>query len=120
MLKLISAQIDGTLFCIDAIDELEPQTRRRLLDILSNELQHRSRTTRLFFTGRPHMRGEVQSYFEILEDQTVGINIVANANGIRQYVSHKLAEDKRANPEAMNGALESEILAALVTRSQGM
>jgi len=118
MLKLLLERLDGTFFCIDALDELEPQTRRKLLDILSNKLQLGTKTTRLFFTGRPHMRSEVQSYFSISEAQTV--DIVASENDIRQYVSHKIAEDKRANPEAMNRVLESEILTALVKRSQGM
>jgi len=117
MLKLLLEQLDGLVFCIDALDELEPQTRRRLLDTLSNTLQLGAKT-RLFFTGRPHMQSEVQSYFEISEDQAV--DIVANADDIRKFVSHKLTEDKRANPQAMNEALESEILTALIKRSQGM
>jgi len=118
ILKLLLEQLDGTFFCIDALDELEPQTRRRLIDILTSKQQLGTKNTLLFFTGRPHMRSEVQSYFEISEDQVV--YIIANADDIRQYVSHKLAEDKRANPEAMNGVLESEILTTLVKQSQGM
>ncbi|KAF8432861.1 hypothetical protein BGX38DRAFT_226934 [Terfezia claveryi] len=118
MLKLISTQLDSTFFCIDALDELEPQTRRRLLDILSNELQLGTRATRLFLTGRPHMQSEVQSFFEIQQEQEV--EIIAKENDIRQYLSDKIAKDRRVNPDAMNNALESEILAALVARSQGM
>ena len=118
MLKLLLEQLDDSFFCIDALDELEPQTRRRLLDILSNKLQLGATNARLFFTGRPHMQSEVRSYFQISEDQIV--DIVAHPNDIRQFVSHKLAEDKHVNPEAMDGVLESEILTALVARSQGM
>ena len=118
MLKLISAQLDGSFLCIDALDELEPQTRRKLLKILSNELQLGIMTTRLFFTGRLHMQSEVQNYFEIQQEQEV--NIIAHENDIRQYVSHQIAEDKDANPDAMNQVLEAEILTALVTRSRGM
>jgi len=117
MLKFILARVDSSFLCIDALDELEPQTRRKLLDILSNELQLGNKT-RLFFTGRPHMQSEVQSYFKIQHDQEV--EIIANEHDIRQYVSHKIAEDRRANPDAMNETLESEILLALVARSQGM
>ena len=118
MLKLISAQLDGSYLCIDALDELEPQTRGKLLDILSNELQLGTKTTRLFFTGRPHMQNEVQNYFEIRQEQAV--EIIANTADIRQYLRHKISEDKRANPDATNEALETEILAALMERSQGM
>lgn len=116
MLKFISAQLDGSFLCIDALDELEPQTRRKLLDILSNDLG--TKTTRLFFTGRPHIQSEVQKYFEIRQEQEV--KIIANPNDIRQYLSHKIAVDRRVNPDAMNEALETEILLALVARSQGM
>ena len=116
MLKLLLGQLDSSFFCIDALDELESQTRRKLLSILSNELQLGAKTTRLFFTGRPHVQSEVQNYFEKRQE----VKIVANPNDIRQYLSHKIAEDRRANPDAMNGALEAEILSALVARSQGM
>jgi len=118
MLILLLQQLDGTFFCIDALDELEPQARRKLLDILSNKLKLGTKTTRLFFTGRPHMQSEVQSFFEIRQEQEV--KITANENDIRQYLSHKIEEDRRVNPDAMNEALESEVLAALVARSQGM
>ncbi|KAF8421777.1 ankyrin repeat-containing domain protein [Tirmania nivea] len=117
MLKLILEQLDGSYFCIDALDELEIQTRRKLLDILSN-IQLGTKTMRLFFTGRPHMQSEVQNYFEIRQEQEV--KIIANENDIRQYLRHKIAEDRRANPDTMNEVLENEILSALVTRSQGM
>ena len=118
MLKLISPQLDGLFVCIDALDELEPQTRRKLLDILSNELQLGIRGTRLFFTGQPHMQSEVQSYFNIRQEQEV--EIIANENDIRQYLSHKIAEDRHANPDAMDEALETEILTVLAAQSQGM
>ena len=116
MLKLILEQLDGIFFCIDTLDELEPQTRRKLLDILS--MQVGTKTSRLFFTGRPHMQSEVQSYFEIQHEQEV--EIIAHENDIRQYLGHEIAEDRRVNPDAMTKALETEILTALVARSQGM
>ena len=116
MIKLLLEQLDGIFFCIDALDELEPQTRRRLLDILSMQLG--TKTVRLFFTGRPHMQSEVQSFFEIPQEQEV--KIIANENDIRQYLSHKITEDRRVNPDAMNKVLECEILATLAARSQGM
>ncbi|RPB25174.1 hypothetical protein L211DRAFT_783598, partial [Terfezia boudieri ATCC MYA-4762] len=118
MLKLISPQLDGLFVCIDALDELEPQTRRDLLEVLSNELQLGTKNTRLFFTGRPHMEKEVQSYFNI--PQELEVKIIANENDIRHYLSHKIAEDRCANPDAIDEALETEILVSLVARSQGM
>ena len=116
MLKLIAAQLDSSFICIDALDELEPQTRRRLLKILSNELHLGTETNRLFFTGRPHMQSEVQNYFKIRQE----VEIVANESDIRQYLSHKISEDRCTNPDTMNEALEIEILSLLVGRSQGM
>ena len=118
MLKVVLARVDSSFLCIDALDELEPQTRRQLLEILSNELQLGGKTIRLFFTGRLHMQSEVQNYFGIRQEQEV--EITASENDIRQFVSHKIARDRRANPDAMNEALVAEILLALVARSQGM
>ena len=118
MLKLLLEQLDHTFICIDALDELEPQARRKLLGILSNKLQLGAKATRLFFTARPYIRSEVQSYFDIQQEEEV--EIIAHDNDIRQYLSHKIAEDRRVDPDAMNEVLEAEILAALVAQSQGM
>ncbi|KAF8421782.1 ankyrin repeat-containing domain protein [Tirmania nivea] len=116
MLELLLEQLDGSFFCIDALDELRPQTRRDLLDIMNKKLQHGTGTTRLFFTGRPHIQSEVQQYFEIWQD----VEITAHKTDIRKYLRHKIAGDRRANPNTMNEVLENEILSALIARSQGM
>jgi hypothetical protein len=116
MFKLILMELEGSFFCIDALDELEPQTRRILLNILSNELQLGTKTTRLFFTGRPHIQSEVQTYFKIRQE----VEIIANESDIRQYLSHKISEDGCVNPDTMNEALKAEILSVLIARSQGM
>ncbi|KAF8421801.1 hypothetical protein EV426DRAFT_671737, partial [Tirmania nivea] len=117
MLKAILEQLDNSFFCIDALDELEPQTRRDLLDNLKN-LQLGTKAPRLFFTGRPHMQNEVHQYFEIRQEQEV--EIIAKENDIRQYLHHKIAKDRHVNPDVMNKDLENEILSALVARSQEM
>ncbi|KAF8421774.1 hypothetical protein EV426DRAFT_188073 [Tirmania nivea] len=85
---------------------------------MNEQLQHRTRTTRLFFTGRPHMQSEVRTYFEIQQKQEV--EIVAKKNDIRKFLHHKIAGDRQVNPDTMNEALENEILSALLRRSQGM
>ncbi|KAF8421814.1 ankyrin repeat-containing domain protein [Tirmania nivea] len=118
MLKLILEQFDDSFLCIDALDELEPQTRRKLLDILSNKLQVGTKAPRLFFTGRLHIQSEVQTYFKIRQEQEV--KVIANENDIRKFLLHKIAEDRRVNPDMMNQVLENEILSMLITRSQGM
>ncbi|KAF8421792.1 hypothetical protein EV426DRAFT_189114 [Tirmania nivea] len=117
MLILIVEQLDNLFFCIDALDELELQTRRDLLDILSY-MQFRTKTTRLFFTGRPDIQSEVRTYFEIPKEQEV--EFIANENDIRQFLRHKIAEDRSVNPDVMNEVLENEILSALIARSKGM
>ncbi|KAF8421799.1 hypothetical protein EV426DRAFT_607960, partial [Tirmania nivea] len=105
-------------FCIDALDELELQTRRDLLDILNKNLQLGTKAPRLFFTGRPHIQSEVQKYFEIHQEQKV--EIIAKENDIRQYLHHNIEKDRHVNPDMINKDLENEILTALVARSQGM
>jgi len=47
-----------TFICIDALDECIARYRIKLLDSL-NQILRRSPGTRLFITGRPHIRAEV-------------------------------------------------------------
>ncbi|KAF8421785.1 hypothetical protein EV426DRAFT_565060, partial [Tirmania nivea] len=64
------------------------------------------------------MQSEVHQYFKVHQGKEV--EIIANENDIRQYLHHKIAKDRHANPDAINEVLENEILSILIGRSQGM
>jgi len=48
-----------TFICVDALDECVPEHRMVILESLGQMLQG-SPNTRLFMTGRPHVRSEVE------------------------------------------------------------
>ena len=56
MLTILLPQLNKySLFCFDALDELEPRTRFALLKALHTDFG----TVRIFLTGRPHIQSEV-------------------------------------------------------------
>ena len=53
------ASSQRTFICVDALDECIPKHRVEVLDALGQILQ-KSPSTRIFMTGRPHIRREVE------------------------------------------------------------
>ena len=115
LLKIRLHQLKCAFICIDAIDELEPHVRRQLLNTLK-ELSTSTRTTRFFFTGRGHVESEVQKCFQVIQEYSVVIS--ANEQDIETFVRQKIIDDPY--PDAMDGALEEDIVAAIIKRSHGM
>ena len=115
MLKLTLQQLVGSFICIDALDELELNTRRQLLEKLKEMTTHTTHL-RLFLTGRKHIQPEVHKQFEVRSEYEV--EIVASPDDVQKYLREEIAQD--AIPDAINEPLENEILTTLVERSQGM
>ena len=115
LLKIRLHQLQRTFICIDAVDELEPKVRQRLLDVLK-ELS--SNNTRIFLTGRNHVEGEVQKRFLVTQGQTVIIS--ATEHDIEEYIRQQIKEDHDLNPEAMDEVLAKDIVGAIIKKSQGM
>jgi len=90
--------------CIDAVDECGRLQRVGLLDSLKQILE-RCPGTRIFLTGRPHIRAEVERG---LAQRVVGVSISSTKGDIIRYLRDKLEED--ATPDAMNESLEADIL----------
>ena len=92
--------------CIDAVDEFLETDRPELFKLLA-EITQGSRGTRLFVTGRPHIREEVERYF------TGGteIRIIPSKEDIKKYVSSRLGKDTRRR--IMNDSLREEILTTI-------
>lgn len=100
--NILSSQ--RTFICIDALDECVPHLRLTLLDSLRKILD-KSQGTRLFLTGRPHIRGEIDKY---LGGKTSIVSIKPSTDDIVRYILSRLSMD--TTPDAMDGGLEADIL----------
>jgi len=103
MLQTTSSK-ERTFICIDALDECVPEYRTKLLDSLGQILQ-KSPDTRIFVTGRPHIRPEIGKR---LTGRVTCLSISTKRDDIIRYLHSKLKED--TTPDAMDGGLEADIL----------
>ena len=93
-----------TFICIDALDECVPEHRVKLLGSLNQILQE-SPATRIFVTGRPHIRPEIERR---LAGRVTSLSINTKTDDIIRYLRSRLEED--TNPDAMDSSLEVDIL----------
>ena len=93
-----------TFVCIDALDEYPDRHRVELLNLLKQILE-KAPGTRLFLTGRPQIRSEVEEH---LAGKAATRPITAAKNDIVTFLRAKLKEDTM--PEAMNKSLEDAII----------
>jgi len=93
-----------TLICIDALDECLVGHRVRILDSL-NQILKQSSGTRVFMTGRSHILPEIRRR---LAGRITTISISPKTDDIITYLHARLVED--TTPDAMDGALEADIL----------
>ena len=103
ILKKTIASLPEVFICIDGLDECLPKNRRELLESLQHITQA-SPTTRMFLSGRPHIRDEVKIYFT----RAITIAVVATIGDIERYLKMRL--DKDPTPNAMDYNLRAEIL----------
>ena len=95
---------ERTFVCIDALDECMPEHRAKLIDSLSKILQE-SPGTRIFVTGRPHIRREIGRR---LAGRVTNLPISTKRDDIIRYLHSRLEED--TIPDAMDSSLKAEIL----------
>ena len=88
MLKDAIASPPRVFICIDALDECLPKYLPELLKSLG-DIVRESPKTRIFLTGRSHVRDDVQRYFS----KVVVIPISPNPDDIRNYVEMRLDRD---------------------------
>ena len=108
MLQLITSS-QPIFICIDALDECTGPQRVKLLNSLSQILQ-KSLGTRIFVTGRPHIRDEIEKR---LAGQVTSVSISPTKGDIITYLRARLDEDE--TPDAMDESLEEDILAKIPT-----
>jgi len=99
-----TASAKPTFICIDALDECIAGHRVKVLDSLGQILR-RSPDTRIFLTGRPHIRAEVRNR---LSGRVTAIRITPWRQDIISYLHSRLDED--TTPDAMDSTLKADIL----------
>jgi len=103
MLQAITSSLP-TFLCIDALDECGVVHRVKLLDSLKQILENSPRT-RIFITGRPHIRAEIEKR---LAGRAANVSLGPSKDDIAEYLRVRLDED--ITPDAMEESLEAEIL----------
>ena len=103
ILKLITSS-QPTFMVIDALDECTTVQRFRLFDSLK-EILEKSPGVRIFLTGRPHIRAEIETR---LAGRVTSVSLGPARADIVQFLRVRLSEDE--TPDAMDESLEAEIL----------
>jgi len=121
MLKLFVktvSSIERVYICFDAVDELLPQNRSELLRAL-RQIVRDAPNIRLFLTGRPHIRGELDKY--LTKGGAYAIHIVADQGDIAEYVSRRMEDDEDdGDPDLMPDDLKNDILGTMLERASEM
>jgi len=107
MFKTVIASLPQVFICLDALDACLPKRLPEVLEWLRDILRE-SPGTRLFLTGRAHVRKDAQGYFP----KAVVIPISPNPHDIRNYVEMRL--DRDAEPEAMSDDLRVDIVRVIL------
>ena len=96
-----------TFICVDALDECVPEHRMEVLESLGQILR-RSLNTRLFMTGRPNVRSEVERG---LGGTATFILIRATEDEVHRFLRDKLRKD--TIPNMMSTTLEGDIMKSI-------
>ena len=103
MLQLITSH-QRTFMVIDALDECTAVQRYRLFDSLKAILE-KSPGARIFLTGRPHIRAEIEIR---LAERVASVSFGPIRDDIVRFLRARLSEDE--TPGAMDESLEADIL----------
>ena len=106
MLQEITATRRLFIF-VDALDECVPENRIVVLESLGQILQG-CPSTRIFMTGRPHVRSEVERE---LGRAATFVFIRATEDGVHRFLREKLRKDKI--PNMMSSTLEEDIMKSI-------
>ena len=113
MLRSAIASLPKVFICIDALDECLPKWLPELLESL-RDIVRESPSTRIFLTGRPHVREDIHRCFA----KAVVIPISPDTDDIRNYVKMRL--DRDPEPEAMTDGLRADIERVILEKISDM
>jgi len=116
IVKMLQATTSSlqTFVCIDALEECVGVQRVKLLDSLKQILE-KSPRTRIFITGRPHIRAEIEKR---LAGRVIRVSVGPRKGDIIEYLRVRLSEDE--TPDAMDESLEAEILEKILENMSEM
>jgi len=103
MLRVITSSL-RLYICIDALEGCAMIHRAELLDSLKQILEN-SLHTRIFITGRPHIRAEIEKNFA---GRVITASVSPRKDDISEYLRIRLDEDE--TPDAMDEDLVREIM----------
>ena len=103
MLETTIASLPEVFICIDGLDECLPKNRRELLESL-RDIVRASPATRVFLSGRPHVRDEIKGCFSA----AIMIAVIPTIWDIERYLKMRL--DRDTAPNAMDDNLRAEIM----------
>ena len=106
MLQTVTS-LQPTFICVDALDECVEGYRPETLDSLRQILE-KSPSTRMFLTGRRHIRGEIDRH---LGERTTVLSIKPNHDDIVGYIRMRLSKD--ISWDKMDSRLEDEIITSI-------
>ena len=106
MLQTVTS-LQPTYICVDALDECMERHRPEVLDSLRQILE-KSPNTRIFLTGRRHIRGEIDKH---LGGRAEILSIKPNYDDIVGYIRMRLSKD--TSLDAMDSGLEAEIIKSI-------
>ena len=113
MLRIVISSLPQVFICVDALDECLPRNLPELLESL-RDIARESPRTRIFLTGRPHVRDDIQRYFA----RAVAVPISPNQDDIRNYLKMRL--DRDDIPEAMSNDLRADIVKIILDKMSDM
>jgi len=107
MLQTVTS-LRPTFICVDALDECVERHRPEVLGSLRQILE-KSPDTRIFLTGRRHIRGEIESCFG---GRLAILSVKPSDDDIVGYIRMRLSKDTAL--DAMDSGLEGEIIKSIV------
>ena len=113
MLKVAISSRSQVFICLDALDECLPKNLPVLLEALRETIRKCPRT-KIFLTGRPHVKENIQRYFT----KVVVIPIKPNTDDIKNYLEMRL--DRDDEPEAMDDNLRADIVKIIPQKMSDM
>ena len=116
LVKTVSS-VERVYICFDAMDELLPENRSELLRTLRRMIRD-APNIRLFLTGRPYVRGELDKY---LTKGAYIIPVIADQGDIATYVSRKMEDDEDdGGPALMPEDLRHDIMKTMLEKASEM
>jgi len=112
----IIRSLERVYICADAMDELLPQHRSDFLRSLRQIIEE-APNTRIFLTGRPHIRGELDNH---LAKGAYTIRIVPDQKDIARYLTRKVDDDDSRDPDLMTENLKNGIIKTILEKTSAM